>query len=141
MAGSASLQLALLVLPAVVLVLYFLTSFPHAPDTLIIHPSLASLPRHSRSWSIYPEDIYDGGAYVGFPYGKVRYWLFGPEDGIKVRSPASICTLMNWNIDRSGAQVVLIHGLSVPSLVWKDIAPQLADNGFRVLLYGACWPI
>ena len=36
-------------------------------------------------------------------------------------------------------QVVLIHGLSVPSIIWKDVAPQLAAKGFRVLLYGE-WP-
>ena len=35
-------------------------------------------------------------------------------------------------------QVVLIHGLSVPSIIWKDVAPQLAKSGYRVLLYGAC---
>lgn len=86
MAASGSFQcitLLLLALPAVVLALYFLTSFPHAPDTLLVHPSLASLPKDLRSWLIYPEHVYDGGAYVSFPYGRVRYWLLGPEDGIK----------------------------------------------------------
>ena len=33
-------------------------------------------------------------------------------------------------------QVVLIHGLSVPAIVWKDVAPVLVARGFRVLLYG-----
>lgn len=32
-------------------------------------------------------------------------------------------------------QVVLIHGLSTPSLIWKDVAHTLADSGYRVLLY------
>lgn len=31
---------------------------------------------------------------------------------------------------------MLIHGLSVPAIIWKDIAPELAARGFRVLLYG-----
>jgi hypothetical protein len=30
----------------------------------------------------------------------------------------------------------LIHGLSIPAIVWKDVAPTLAARGFRVLLYG-----
>lgn len=117
MPSSASFQcitLTLLALPAVVIALYFLTAFPHAPDALLVNPSLASLPKHLRSWNIYPEDVYPGGAYVSFPLGRTRYWLLGPEDGIKV---------------------VLIHGLSVPSLIWKEVAPRLAERGFRVLLY------
>lgn len=40
--------------------------------------------------------------------------------------------------ERDHIQVVLIHGLSVPSIIWKDVAPHLAQSGFRVLLYGAC---
>ncbi|KAH9977620.1 alpha/beta-hydrolase [Lactifluus volemus] len=32
-------------------------------------------------------------------------------------------------------RVILIHGLSIPSLVWKDVAPALASRGHRVLLY------
>ncbi|CAL1699947.1 unnamed protein product [Somion occarium] len=108
------ITLSLLVLPAITLIVYFLTSFPHMPDSLVIHPSLSSLSKDSRSWHIYAEDFFEGGAYVTFPYGRVRYWLLGPEDG---------------------KRVVLIHGLSVPAIIWKDIAPQLAARGFRVLLY------
>lgn len=33
-------------------------------------------------------------------------------------------------------QVVLIHGLSIPAMIWKSVAPQLASRGFRVLVYG-----
>lgn len=35
------------------------------------------------------------------------------------------------------AQLVLIHGLSVPSMIWQDVAPELAAKGYRVLVYGA----
>lgn len=38
---------------------------------MTVHQSLASLPSDSRSWSIYPEDFYPGGAYADLPYGKV----------------------------------------------------------------------
>lgn len=33
-------------------------------------------------------------------------------------------------------KIVLVHGLSIPSIVWKDVAPQMASKGFRVLLFG-----
>ena len=32
--------------------------------------------------------------------------------------------------------MVLIHGLSVPSIMWKHVAPELARKGMRVLVYG-----
>ncbi|KAF9812764.1 hypothetical protein IEO21_06014 [Rhodonia placenta] len=114
MSPSSSLQWFLLALPAAVFFAYVLTAFPHASTTLTVHPSLATLPNDSASWSVYPETFYDGGQYVRFPQGTVRYWLVGPEDG---------------------ERIVLIHGLSVPAIIWKDVAPQLVDNGFRVLLY------
>lgn len=34
--------------------------------------------------------------------------------------------------------MVLIHGLSVPAIIWKDVAPKLVAKGYRVLLYGMC---
>ncbi|KAI9057386.1 alpha/beta-hydrolase [Trametes sanguinea] len=114
MPPSSAFQWFLLVCPAIVILAYFFTVFPHSPDSLYIHPSLATLPKSSPSRAIYPENFYDGGAYVKLPYGQVRYWLIGPEDG---------------------QRVVLIHGLSVPAIIWKDVAPKLAANGFRVLLY------
>ncbi|THH29791.1 hypothetical protein EUX98_g4385 [Antrodiella citrinella] len=106
--------LTLLIIPAVTLLVYFLTVFPHSPAELVVQPSLSSLPKDVRSWQIYAEDFFQGGAYVNFPYGRVRYWMLGPEDGTRI---------------------VLIHGLSVPAIIWQDVAPQLAAKGYRVLLY------
>ncbi|TCD65971.1 hypothetical protein EIP91_001963 [Steccherinum ochraceum] len=106
--------LTLLLVPAITFIIYFLTVFPHHPASLVIQPSLSSLSKDSRSWEIYAEDFFQGGAYVTFPYGRVRYWLMGPEDG---------------------PRIVLIHGLSIPAIIWQDVAPQLAANGYRVLLY------
>ncbi|KAI0650361.1 alpha/beta-hydrolase [Trametes meyenii] len=114
MPSSSAFQWVLLVCPAAVILAYFFTVFPHSPDTLYVHPSLATLPKTSPTWSIYPENFYDGGEYAKFPYGNVRYWLIGPEDG---------------------KRVVLIHGISVPAIIWKDVAPSLAEKGYRVLLY------
>ncbi|EAU82658.2 hypothetical protein CC1G_12426 [Coprinopsis cinerea okayama7 len=106
--------LSLLILPPLLLAAYFMAAFPKPPAPIHVHSSLASLPPTSKTWSIYPEDIYPGGAYADLPYGRVRYWLLGPENGKKV---------------------VLIHGLSIPSIIWKDVAPSLASNGYHVLLY------
>ncbi|KAH6914587.1 Alpha/Beta hydrolase protein [Coprinopsis sp. MPI-PUGE-AT-0042] len=106
--------LALLILPPILLATYFLAAFPNPPEPIQVHSSLASLPATSKSWSIYPEDYFPGGAYADLPYGRVRYWQLGPERGRKV---------------------VLIHGLSIPSMIWKDVGPALAANGYRVLLY------
>ncbi|KAH8106444.1 alpha/beta-hydrolase [Phellopilus nigrolimitatus] len=116
MTGNATkyLSLSLIALPSLFFVLRFLASFPLPPVPVPAYPSLASLPRDARSWTIYPEDFYEGGSYVSFPVGRVRYWVLGPENGKKI---------------------VLIHGLSVPAIVWKDVAPQLAAKGFRVLVY------
>lgn len=33
-------------------------------------------------------------------------------------------------------QVILINGLSIPAIIWRDVAPTLATSGYRVLLYG-----
>ncbi|TFK29036.1 alpha/beta-hydrolase [Coprinopsis marcescibilis] len=106
--------LALLVIPPLLLTAYFLAAFPKPPGPIHVHSSLASLPKTAMSWSIYPEDLYPGGAYAELPFGRVRYWQLGPE---------------------SGRKIVLIHGLSIPAIIWKDIAPALASNGYRVMLY------
>lgn len=34
-----------------------------------------------------------------------------------------------------GPVAVLIHGLTTPSVVWKDVAQGLGDSGYRVLVY------
>lgn len=93
----------LLVLPAVVLTIYLLTSFPHVPESVTLHSSLASLVRGvagaegqgdlaARVGAIYPEGFWaerasaEVGGYVSLPFGKTRYWIIGPEDGMKVCS-------------------------------------------------------
>ncbi|KAG6369632.1 Alpha/Beta hydrolase protein [Boletus reticuloceps] len=108
------LVLSLLALPPLFLAVYILAGFPYPPNPTAIHPSLASLPPSCASWSVYPEDYYQGGSYVLLPHGRTRYWLIGPKQG---------------------PRVVLIHGLSIPAIVWKDVAPVLASRGYRVLLY------
>ncbi|KAJ7208800.1 alpha/beta-hydrolase [Mycena rebaudengoi] len=121
MAPSALRRLSylLLAVPPVVIALYLLASFPTPAHRLPApaYPGLASLPPDSRAREIYPEDwVGEGGEghYVDFPIGRTRYWLVGPE---------------------SGKRIVLIHGLSVPALVFAPLVPQLVAAGYRVLLY------
>ncbi|CAE6430060.1 unnamed protein product [Rhizoctonia solani] len=90
------------------------------PET---HPSLGELnfaegSRLARlkdyAQELYPADIYGPASSIRLTKGRVQYWLIGPEGGRKV---------------------VLIHGLTTPSLVWKYITGDLVDAGFRVLIY------
>ncbi|TFK32664.1 Alpha/Beta hydrolase protein [Crucibulum laeve] len=108
------LSLSLLLLPPLFLSSYLLTTFPAPPNPVHIHHSLASLPKSAKTWEIYGEDYFEGGGYVKGIWGRTRYWLLGPLHGKKV---------------------VLIHGLSIPAIIWKDVAPALAKKGLRVLVY------
>ncbi|KAI0825183.1 alpha/beta-hydrolase [Trametes gibbosa] len=79
-----------------------------------VDPSMEALPVNSRIRQIYREDLFPNGNYAQLPHGRTRYWILGPEDGIKV---------------------VLIHGISTPSITWTKIAPYLVAHGFHVLVY------
>ncbi|KAL4251450.1 polyketide transferase af380 family protein [Abortiporus biennis] len=79
-----------------------------------VNPSLELLEQDNELRQIYPEEFYPNGAYFRSPWGKIRYYLLGPEDGVKV---------------------AMIHGVSVPSVAYTNIARRLAGCGFRVLLY------
>ncbi|EKM59108.1 uncharacterized protein PHACADRAFT_249331 [Phanerochaete carnosa HHB-10118-sp] len=85
-----------------------------APFPTPVIYSMEALNKDLPIRQLYPEDIYPNGDYYPSPYGRVRYWIVGPEDGQKV---------------------VLIHGLSTPSILWKDVQAELVSNGFRVLMY------
>lgn len=64
--------LALMTVPPILFAVYFFSQFPRVPDAIEIHPSLASLFTSHRVAQIYPEDIYEGGAYFDTPHGRVR---------------------------------------------------------------------
>lgn len=53
-------------------------------------------------------------SYVSTPYGQVKVYESGPEDGEKL---------------------ILVHGITTPSTMWKDIVPKLKAAGFRVMVY------
>jgi len=81
------LTYALLILPPLLLTSYFLAAFPNRPESIQVSPSLASLPKQAKSWSVYPEDIYGEGGYARFPYGKVRLDVAVFNDLKKLRDP------------------------------------------------------
>ncbi|PIL32015.1 hypothetical protein GSI_06719 [Ganoderma sinense ZZ0214-1] len=81
---------------------------------LKVDSSMEALPETSKIRQLYPADLFPNGNYAPLLYGRVRYWIVGPEDGTKV---------------------VLIHGISTPSVTWTHIGPYLAERGFRVLVY------
>ncbi|PWN46631.1 alpha/beta-hydrolase [Violaceomyces palustris] len=62
----------------------------------------------------YPHDIFPGGKFVNTPFGKIRYYEFGPEDGNKL---------------------LLVHGISTPAPVWKEMVPGLIAAGHRLLIF------
>ncbi|KAG8699939.1 hypothetical protein FRC09_006276 [Ceratobasidium sp. 395] len=83
-------------------------------ETLVVAEDSRVAKLKKRAREVYPPDLYGQGHSVDLPKGRVKYWLIGPEDG---------------------KRVVLIHGLSMPSLIWKPVANRLAKTGFRVLIY------
>ncbi|KAH7339681.1 Alpha/Beta hydrolase protein [Rhizoctonia solani] len=99
---------------------YVVSTATAKPET---HPSLrelefaegsrlARLKAHAQE--LYPIELYGPGHSIRLTKGRVQYWLIGPEEGTKV---------------------VLIHGLTTPSLVWKYVTEDLAYAGFRLLIY------
>ena len=62
----------------------------------------------------YPPDSLPGARDVETPYGSIRAYEFGPEDGRKV---------------------LLVHGVSTPCLALGAVAHGLAEKGCRVMLF------
>jgi len=143
---------ALFPIPPLLLLIYLVTQFPTPQESLHVYPSLASVPRSNRVWEIYDEDYFPGGGYAVLPSGRVS-----PHSGLSASCVIDSCRplagpilahgsrgrgegeLPRLNCDRSlipFPQVVLIPGLLLPAIIWKNVAPQLASHGFRVLLYG-----
>ncbi|KIW42007.1 uncharacterized protein PV06_05597 [Exophiala oligosperma] len=63
----------------------------------------------------YPPDVLPGARDVDTPYGSIRVYEFGPEDGRKV---------------------LLVHGISTPAVSLGAVANALVDkHGCRVMLF------
>ncbi|KAH6620466.1 Alpha/Beta hydrolase protein [Boeremia exigua] len=76
--------------------------------------SLPGLAAHELDTLPYPPDALPGARDVDSPYGSVRVYEWGPEDG-----------------DR----ILLIHGISTPSVALTDLAHKLVGKGCRVMLF------
>jgi hypothetical protein len=89
-----------------------------APSTIIPSPVQSKLPQLSEEeiqQLPYPPDAVPGGRDVNSPYGTVRVYEWGPEDGDKI---------------------LLIHGISTPGIAMADLARKLVRRGCRVMMFG-----
>jgi hypothetical protein len=77
--------------------------------------SLAHLPTEQVSKLPYPPDLFPGARDVDTPYGSIRVYEWGPEDGRKV---------------------LLVHGISTPCISLGNVAEKLVESGCRVMLFG-----
>ena len=82
----------------------------HSPKTTLL-PRLGSDQIQSLP---YPPDSLPGARDVDTPYGVIRAYEFGPEDGPKT---------------------LLVHGVSTPCLALGAVANGLAEKGCRVCLF------
>lgn len=74
-----------------------------------------TLPPEVLRASPYPPDALEGARDVQTPYGSIRVYEWGPKDG---------------------KRVLLIHGMSTPSVALSDLAHKLVKKGYRVMLFG-----
>lgn len=63
----------------------------------------------------YPPFALPGSRDIPSPYGNIRVYEWGPEEG---------------------ERILLIHGISTPSIALTDVAHKLVRKGHRVLLFG-----
>lgn len=63
----------------------------------------------------YPADTFPGGRDVVTPYGTMRAYEWGPEEGDKV---------------------VIMHGIGTPCIAMGDMAREFVSKGNRVMVFG-----
>jgi hypothetical protein len=89
-----------------------------SPSTVIPSPVASKLPHLSEEevhQLPYPPDALPGPRDVQSPYGTVRVYEWGPEEGDKI---------------------LLIHGISTPGIALADLAHKLVRRGCRVMMFG-----
>ncbi|KAF2823245.1 alpha/beta-hydrolase [Ophiobolus disseminans] len=87
------------------------------PARIIPSPVESKLPKLSPEEVAelpYPPDALPGARDVQSPYGTVRVYEWGPEDGDKI---------------------LLIHGISTPGIAMADLAHKLVRRGCRVMMF------
>jgi hypothetical protein len=91
---------------------------PEPLDHVVNSPLKTVLPKLSDDEKRdlpYPEDLFPGKRDVKTPWGSLRVYEWGPEEGRKV---------------------LLVHGISTPCLSLGLLAEHLVESGCRVMLYG-----
>lgn len=91
-----------------------LWSSPPAPGPKIVESPLKSFKKEKKESLVVPLDILPGARDVSTPYGSIRVYEWGPETGPKV---------------------LLVHGISAPSISLGGLAHALVDRGCRVMAY------
>lgn len=76
---------------------------------------VGQLPRNEQERLPYPPDVLPGRRDVDSPYGNIRVYEWGPENG---------------------RRVLLVHGISTPGIALGSIAEELVEKGCRVMLFG-----
>ena len=87
-------------------------------ENIIPSPSQTVLPKLSPSEIQdlpYPPQSLPGQRDVDSPLGTTRVYEWGPEDGRKI---------------------LLVHGISTPSIALAGLADKLVQKEFRVMLFG-----
>jgi hypothetical protein len=95
----------------------FLSKTRAGPDQILPSPLTTLTPflsdAEKKALSL-PPDVLPGGRDVLTPYGSIRIHEWGPEQGPKV---------------------LLVHGITTPSLSLGGVAHALVDKGCRVILF------
>jgi hypothetical protein len=92
---------------------------PHKESlqTILVSPRSTVLPEISESQNQelpLPPDVLPGARDVASPYGSMRVYEWGPEDGPKV---------------------LFVHGITTPCIALGGLAHALVDRGCRVMLF------
>ena len=89
----------------------------HANANAMTKHTITHIHTHAADVSTlpYPPDALPGARDVVSPYGSIRVYEWGPDHG-----------------DR----ILLIHGISTPSIALSDLAHRLVAKGCRVMLFG-----
>jgi hypothetical protein len=86
-------------------------------QSVLVSPRSTVLPGISESENRQlplPTDVLPGARDVASPYGSIRVYEWGPEDGPKV---------------------LMVHGITTPCIALGGLAHALVDRGCRVMLF------
>ncbi|KAI1150255.1 Alpha/Beta hydrolase protein [Nemania diffusa] len=90
--------------------------WPRKPQVIpgALRSSAPGLSKEELAKATYRTDHFPGARDVVTPYGTIRVYEFGPEQGRKV---------------------LLVHGISTSCMTLSDIANALVDKGCRVMMF------